>query len=158
MGKSKDRFDHRELELAKWVAIATMAVDHYGKIVEPDLYEPTHMIGRVSFPLFAAIIGYRLAFTPRLAGTYLNRLVSWAIVSQPVYVIAGRERHEGEYPLLPCVGCGTRTGHRTAESGPEVVRRLFIGCRDEGCGDASMGSTAEAPVARSPARRRKRSR
>lgn len=81
-----------------------MAVDHYGKIVAADLYEPTHIIGRVSFPLFAAIIGYRLVFAPRLAGTYLERLVPWAIVSQPVYVIAGREWHEGHIHFSVALG------------------------------------------------------
>ena len=63
-----------------------MFIDHYGKIVEPDLYLPTHAIGRLSFPLFATIIGTRLALRPDLAKRYLKRLLPWALVSQPVFV------------------------------------------------------------------------
>jgi hypothetical protein len=68
-----------------------MAIDHYGKIVDQDLFVPTHMIGRVSFPLFATIVGLRLAVSPSLAGRYLRRMIPWAIVTQPIYVLAGRE-------------------------------------------------------------------
>jgi hypothetical protein len=81
-----------------------MAVDHYGKIVAPDLYLPTHMIGRVSFPLFAAIVGLRLALRPGVGSRYLDRLVPWAIVSQPVYVLAGRAWHEGNILFTLALG------------------------------------------------------
>ena len=57
---------HGDLELAKWIALIAMVIDHYGKIVEPSLYLETHAIGRVSFPLFAAIVGTRLALHPSL--------------------------------------------------------------------------------------------
>ena len=50
-------FPQADLELAKWIALITMAVDHYGKIVDDSVFLETHAIGRISFPLFAAIIG-----------------------------------------------------------------------------------------------------
>ena len=84
-----------DFELAKWLAIGAMVIDHYGKIVEQDLFEPTHAIGRVAFPLFAAIIGMRLALRPDLAVTYVKRLLPWAIVSQPVFVFVGRNWYDG---------------------------------------------------------------
>jgi hypothetical protein len=31
-----------DLEIAKWAAVLTMAVDHYGKIVDPDVFLTTH--------------------------------------------------------------------------------------------------------------------
>lgn len=83
------------LELVKWVAVAAMAIDHYGKIVDPGLLSETHAVGRVAFPLFATIIGVRLALQPCLAQTYLSRLLPWAIISQPVFILAGRPWHEG---------------------------------------------------------------
>lgn len=71
-----------------------MIVDHYGKIVDPDLYVPTHLVGRIAFPLFAWIIASRLALRPDLAMTYVRRLVPWALISQPVFWFAGREWYE----------------------------------------------------------------
>jgi hypothetical protein len=97
-------FAQANLELAKWVAIVTMAIDHYGKIVDTSLYLPTHTIGRVSFPLFAAIIGIRLAMRPSADMRYLRHLVPWAIVSQPVYVLAGRAWLDGNILFTLALG------------------------------------------------------
>jgi len=81
-------------ESAKWAAVLAMVIDHYGKIVDPELYVPTHMIGRIAFPLFAWIIASRLALRPDLAATYVRRLIPWALISQPVFWFAGREWYE----------------------------------------------------------------
>lgn len=67
-----------------------MTLDHYGKIVEPSVYAPTHAIGRLAFPLFAWILASRLAARPALARKYLIWLLPWALLSQPVFVIAGK--------------------------------------------------------------------
>ena len=91
-------------ELAKWVAILTMAVDHYGKIVAPDLFLETHAIGRVAFPLFAAIIGLRLGDRPARAAPYLKRLLPWAVISQPVFVLVGRDWFDGNIMITLGVG------------------------------------------------------
>lgn len=81
-------------ELAKWVAIMAMAVDHWGKIVDPGLFYPTHLVGRVAFPLFAWIIASRLALRGDLAPRYIRSLLIWALISQPAFFIAGREWYE----------------------------------------------------------------
>lgn len=72
-----------------------MAIDHYGKIVDDSVFLETHTIGRVSFPLFAAIIAVRLAIRPERDARYLRHLIPWAIVSQPVFVLAGRNWYDG---------------------------------------------------------------
>jgi hypothetical protein len=83
---------HADLELAKWVALVTMTVDHFGKIVAPESwFLPTHAVGRLAYPLFAGIIGLRLAVAPSLVRRYLARLLPWAVVSQPIFVLAGRQ-------------------------------------------------------------------
>lgn len=81
-----------------------MIIDHYGKIVEPSLYLETHAIGRVSFPLFATIIGLRLAIRPDLATRYLKRLLPWALISQPIFVLAGRDWYDGNILLTLFIG------------------------------------------------------
>jgi hypothetical protein len=100
----RDARAQRKMELAKWVATAAMAVDHYGKIVDPAVFELTHAVGRVSFPLFAAIIAERLILDPQLARRYLRRLAPWAVVSQPVYVLAGRDWLQGSILLTLLLG------------------------------------------------------
>lgn len=94
-GQFQKDFAESGLEPAKWVAVITMAIDHYGKIVDETVFLQTHAIGRVSFPLFAAIIGIRLAMRPERDLRYLRHLVPWAIVSQPVFVLAGRDWYDG---------------------------------------------------------------
>lgn len=81
---------HARLELVKWIALLSMTVDHYGKIVDPSLFEVTHAIGRLSFPLFAWIIASRLAISAELAQKYVRWLLPWALVSQPIFVLAGK--------------------------------------------------------------------
>lgn len=94
-GQFQRDFAESDLEPAKWLALVTMAIDHYGKIVDDSIFLQTHAIGRVSFPLFAAIIGIRLAMRPERNLRYLRHLVPWAIVSQPVFVLAGRDWLDG---------------------------------------------------------------
>ena len=86
---------HDALEAAKWVALVSMTIDHYGKIVDTDLLILTHSVGRISFPLFAGIVGLRIALSPSIIGSYLWRLTLWAAVSQPIFVLAGRQWSEG---------------------------------------------------------------
>jgi len=97
-------FAQGDLEFAKWVAIVTMAIDHYGKIVDDSVFIQTHAIGRVSFPLFAAIIGIRLAVRPTLDLHYFRSLVPWAIVSQPIFVLVGRPWYDGNILITLALG------------------------------------------------------
>jgi hypothetical protein len=72
-----------------------MTGDHYGKIVDPSVFLVTHWVGRLSFPLFAGIVGMRLALSPNIAGAYVSRLAFWAVLSQPIFVLAGRPWSDG---------------------------------------------------------------
>lgn len=114
IGQTRERVRHASLEPVKWVAIASMTVDHYGKIFEPSWYEATHMAGRLAFPLFCWIVATRLAISPRLGTTYLRRLLPWAIVSQPVWVLVGHDWWHGNVLLTLALGVGL---HQTVCSG-----------------------------------------
>jgi hypothetical protein len=95
-----------QFEAAKWLAIVAMAIDHFGKIVAPDLYVLTHVIGRISFPLLAWIVACRLATRPGVARSYLIWLVPFALLSQPVFVLAGREIWDGNILFTLALGVG----------------------------------------------------
>jgi hypothetical protein len=99
-----------------------MTIDHFGKIVAPDLFTPTHAVGRVAFPLLAWIVAVRLTLSPELAPRYLRTLLPWALVSQPVYVVAGREWWQGNILVTLALGVLATL----------AVRRIAEGRRGEG--------------------------
>jgi hypothetical protein len=109
-----------DLEFAKWAAIVTMAIDHYGKIVDDSIFIQTHAIGRVSFPLFAAIIGIRLAVRPSLDLRYLRHLIPWAIASQPVFVLVGRPWYDGNILITLALGVAATHVFRRCDQLAEV--------------------------------------
>ena len=117
------------LELAKWIAIATMTIDHYGKIVDPSLYVETNAIGRLTYPLFAWIIGSRLYEDADRASRYLWNLGIWALISQVVYVFAGKPWTEPNAFFTLALGVVAFQAVRILDSG-ERLRGLLLaaGC------------------------------
>lgn len=107
------------LEGLKWVALLTMCVDHTGKTVLFGFLEPTHIVGRLAFPLFALIIAMRVARRPELSVRYLRRLLPWAIVAQPAYGwIAGGSR--GNVLFTFTLGVALFTGVRWLWHGDRI--------------------------------------
>ena len=85
MDSSTRRFDFGR-ELLKILAIVTMAIDHVGNILYPDLLV-LRMIGRLSFPIFAYLIVLGLESTKKPL-RYMVTLLVFAIVSQVPYFLA----------------------------------------------------------------------
>lgn len=115
---------HADLELAKWVAVVSMTVDHAGKIAAPGLDAETHLLGRLAMPLFAFIVGTRLALSPDLARRYLRTLLPWALVSQPVYVVVGHDWGDGNVLFTLALGVGAAWGleaFRAGRRGPAAA-------------------------------------
>jgi hypothetical protein len=108
---------HEHLETAKWIAIVAMTIDHYGKIFDPPWYLATHITGRIAFPLFAWIIGTRLALSPGLATRYLRRLLPWAVVSQPIYVLVGHDWWQGNILITLALGVGVHIAFQSISEG-----------------------------------------
>jgi hypothetical protein len=73
-------------ELLKWIAIATMTVDHVGAILFPDL-EVLRFIGRFAFPLFAYLLVLGVE-TTRNIRNYFLRLLIFALISQVPFFLA----------------------------------------------------------------------
>jgi hypothetical protein len=73
-------------ELLKIIAIATMVIDHVGRILYPDLLL-LQIIGRLSFPLFAylVVLGVESTKKPR---KYMATLLSFAVIAQFPYYLA----------------------------------------------------------------------
>lgn len=72
--------------LLKWIALATMVVDHVGALFFPDV-PGLRIIGRIALPLYAwcLVVGCsRTRSMPR----YILRLFICAVISQPLYALA----------------------------------------------------------------------
>jgi hypothetical protein len=75
-------------ESLKWLAIATMTIDHVGVVLYPENIGLRY-IGRLSFPLIAYLLMLGLEST-RNAKNYLTRLLLFALISQvPFYLARG---------------------------------------------------------------------
>lgn len=75
----------------KWIAIITMAIDHTGSILFPQLIW-LRWIGRLSFPIFCFLIVQGYTHTHNLK-KYILRLTIFAIITEPVYDKAFRDTY-----------------------------------------------------------------
>ncbi len=73
-------------EILKVTAIITMTIDHIGDILYPDMLF-LHIIGRLSFPLFAYLIALGIESTKK-PKKYMITLLSFALISQIPYFFA----------------------------------------------------------------------
>ncbi len=73
-------------DLLKVAAVVTMAADHVGAILYPDLLW-LHIVGRLAFPLFAYLVALGIESTSK-PRKYLATLLVFAFVSQVPYYLA----------------------------------------------------------------------
>ena len=73
-------------EVLKVIAIVTMTIDHIYAILYPDVLF-LHIIGRLSFPLFAYLIVLGIESTKK-PKKYMMTLLSFALISQIPYFLA----------------------------------------------------------------------
>ena len=73
-------------DVLKWIALATMTIDHMGAILLPE-FEVLRIIGRLSFPLFAylLVLGHKSTGNVR---AYFARLFLFAFISQIPFYLA----------------------------------------------------------------------
>ena len=79
------RFDFGR-ELLKIIAIATMVIDHVGRILYPDVLF-LQIIGRLAFPIFAYLIVLGMDTTKKPV-KYMVTLLVFAVISQVPYYLA----------------------------------------------------------------------
>ena len=79
--------DDGRLEFIKWTAFLTMFIDHSANIFFEGWHELYAVwIGRFAFPVFAFLLAYRLYQKRERWVSYSNKLVLFAIISQPFYM------------------------------------------------------------------------
>lgn len=75
-------------EALKWLAVVLMTGDHVIKIFDLGYVPVVSELGRVAFPVFALVMAYNLAEPGADIGKSVRRLATWAVIAQPVYVLA----------------------------------------------------------------------
>ena len=88
---------NQDTGLIKLIACICMFVDHAGKMLFPR-YTVMREIGRLAFPLFAYGIAVGAVYTQNPA-KYLSRVVSLALVCQPLYVVALAHENHAMYAV-----------------------------------------------------------
>lgn len=74
------------LNALKWLAVASMIVDHTNAYLFENASATAQAFGRLAFPLFAFVLGYNLARTPPQRFEALaKRLALFGLISQPFY-------------------------------------------------------------------------
>lgn len=76
------------LDVLKLTAVVAMTADHVGVILFDRSFLWLTLIGRLAFPLFAFLVAYNATFHTRSRGRYVARLLLFAALSQPAYVLA----------------------------------------------------------------------
>jgi len=88
----------------KWVAIATMTVDHIGLVLYPNI-EILRMIGRIAFPLFAYLLVLGMESTHNVRG-YLTRLTIFAAISQIPFAMANSIQPWDKFNIFTTLALG----------------------------------------------------
>lgn len=79
------RLSSSQQELLKWIAIVLMVLDHVGYFLEQYVW--LRYAGRVVYPLFAFLVAYNYLYNTKNKERYLKRLLFWALISQPIYML-----------------------------------------------------------------------
>lgn len=86
------------VDLVKLLAMLAMLLDHFNTLflspLRPELYAP----GRAAFPLFSLIWAININRKPERLQFQANRLWLWAVVTQPVFILAFHQ-HDPWYAL-----------------------------------------------------------
>lgn len=88
MKESVGRSISRLQSWVKWLAVATMILDHVGAILFPEILW-LRVVGRVAFPAFAGLIAYNVAARGVPVMRYLPYMGVFAMVSQLPFLLAG---------------------------------------------------------------------
>lgn len=80
--------DNHWIRPAQWLAVISMSADHLSRYLQPgnmDYYWLAATLGRLAFPLFAAMLAWHLLFNSHKPGRYALRVLLIALLAQPFY-------------------------------------------------------------------------
>ncbi|GHA93675.1 TraX family protein [Modicisalibacter luteus] len=81
----------------QWLALVTMTVDHVTRYLLPDHWDigwASSSIGRIAFPLFAAMVAWHALFNTRNPLRYARRILVIGLVAQLPYLAMPRDHFQ----------------------------------------------------------------
>jgi len=118
------------LEALKWLALVSMVVDHVNGYVFDGHFAIAQAFGRLSFPLFALVLGYNLARRdpPSLAPA-AQRMVVAGLVAQPFFalMVSSAWRLNIFFTLLAALGVIALAREPTSLRRNAMLLVLFVG-------------------------------
>ncbi|MDX1298774.1 MAG: TraX family protein, partial [Pseudomonas sp.] len=97
----------------QWLALFTMTVDHLTRYVLPgdwDLSWAGSSIGRIAFPLFAAMVAWHGLFNTRNPLRYSRRILVIGLVAQLPYMLMPRASDDFILNVCFTLACGLALG------------------------------------------------
>lgn len=123
----------RGLDLVKWLALASMAVDHL-RFLSPGqpLLAGCFVVGRLAFPLFCLALAANLARRP--AGAFgaserrhIGALLLFAVFSEPAHDLMLGNAHKFNILVTLALGWGIAWGCNALQRGPLLMAGLLAG-------------------------------
>jgi hypothetical protein len=74
------------IEVLKIIALATMLGDHINTVLWAREVDWLFALGRLTFPIFCLVMAYHYVHHPVRLGSWLKRLLLFAVITQPIYV------------------------------------------------------------------------
>lgn len=74
--------------MLKYIAVLCMLLDHINKILFNNEYYILTLIGRLAYPLFIYLSVYAYIFYTSSKFLYIDRILNFALISQPFYMYA----------------------------------------------------------------------
>ncbi|EAZ98345.1 TraX family protein [Marinobacter sp. ELB17] len=88
------------LTLLKWVAIASMTLDHCNRFLLSEAGAIAPGLGRLAMPLFVFVLAYNLARMPvNKMPKLVFRLFAFGVLATPAYLAVGATSKYGWWPL-----------------------------------------------------------
>jgi TraX protein len=91
------------LEGLKWLGLALMTIDHINRFLLAGGQSWMHSLGRLTMPIFTAVLAYNLARPGALEkGVYkrtLERLIVFGTIATPTFIAIGGTTADSAWPL-----------------------------------------------------------
>ncbi|MCE8029004.1 TraX [Halomonas daqingensis] len=126
----------------QWLALATMTVDHLTRYVFPSAWElgwAGSSIGRIAFPLFAAMVAWHGLFNTRNPLRYARRILIIGIAAQLPYMMMPRASDAFILNVCFTLALGLAWG--------AWLRQLLARHRSGSLGSAWLGAAVAATLA-----------
>jgi hypothetical protein len=86
------KLNSAQIDILKYLALIIMILDHIYHIINPELLY-LHIIGRLSFVMFAFILAYNYIFNTKDKLKYLKRLFIFGLISEPFFMYSFNATH-----------------------------------------------------------------